>query len=132
MGNKLSLYFLDMLSSPSSFVGAATYQCIDKDKDAVDTPSLLVPMKHNIMYECQSDILLALSNYYMNIPGSKQFRIIKNENNATGRHIAIYYQQDVHNQEVNKFNKANKDIIGFFQDVRKQYVRVIIIVLTRR
>ena len=102
-----------MVSSTSSSGNTSTHQCIDKDKDTVDTPSLSVPMNQTIMYDSQSDILLALSNYHMNLPRSKHYQIIKNDKNATGRHIAICHQQDLHNQKVNKFNKANKDILGF-------------------
>ena len=113
MGNNLSPYFPDIISLSSSPGDTSTHQCSDKDKDTIDTTSPSVSMNQSILYDSQSDILLALSNYHMNLPRSKHYQIIKNDKNATGRHIAICHQQDLHNQKVNKFNKANKDILGF-------------------
>ena len=66
-----------------------------------------------ITFSSQEEISLLLSNYHVNLSGNKHFRISKNDRNSSGRHIAICQLQHKHNNEVDSYNKKNKNASGF-------------------
>ena len=111
MRNQASAYFPNVL--PSTALSVATSKDQDNDKDTESFPVSFIPTNDSILYNSQNDIVLVLSKYHMNLSGDKDFRVIKNDKKATGRHIAICQLQYVHNMEITQCNEAQKGSMGF-------------------